>query len=517
MKNSMDTRTKEYTLNEIELLFDISQALDRSLDLREVVQPVLDALAAHIGMVHGTLMLLNRNTREISICQAYGMSETQRRKGRYRLGEGITGKVVETGKPAIIPRISEEPRFLDRTGTLSAHKLKDMSYVCVPIRLGGDVIGALSIATPVEDRETLNQRLRLLTIIASMVAQAVKLRQSVQEEQERLVDENIRLKEELQVRFRPSNIIGTSHTMQRVYNLIGQVSKSDATVLIRGESGTGKELVANAVHYTSPRAAKPFIKVNCAALPETLVESELFGHERGAFTGALTVRRGRFELASGGTIFLDEVGDFSAATQVKLLRVLQEREFERLGGAGTLKADVRIIAATNRNLEKLMEQGQFRQDLYYRLNVFPIRIPPLRERKTDILLLADHFVGKYSRANNKAVRRISTPAIDMLMSYHWPGNVRELENCIERAVLLSDDDVIHAHHLPPTLQTAEASNTAFVGTLPAMLDAVERDLLIDALKTAHGKMAPAARLLGITERLMGLRVKKHAIELKQYK
>ena len=517
MKQTDARASQTYTLDEVELLFDISRALDRSLDLREVVAPVLDALTVHTGMTHGALTLLNRNTREISIYQARGLSETQQKKGKYRLGEGVTGRVVETGQPAVIPRISDEPQFLDRTGALTARNARDMSYVCVPIKLGREVIGALSIALPCEERDMLNKRLRLLAIIASMIAQAVRLRQNVQEEQERIIDENLRLKEELKDRFRPSNIIGTSHSMQRVYNLIAQVRKSDATVLIRGESGTGKELVANALHYSGARARAPFIKVNCAALPETLVESELFGHERGAFTGALAARRGRFELASGGTIFLDEVGDFSPATQIKLLRVIQEREFERLGGTETLKADVRIVAATSRALEKLMEEGSFRQDLYYRLNVFPIHIPPLRERRTDILLLADHFVEKYSKANNKAVRRISTPAIDMLMSYHWPGNVRELENCIERAVLLSDDDVIHAHHLPPTLQTAEASNTAFVGTLPATLDAVERDLLIDALKTAHGKMAPAARLLGITERLMGLRVRKHKIDTRQYK
>jgi len=345
-----------------------------------------------------------------------------------------------------------------------------------------------------------------------MVAQAVRLRQSMQEERERLLKENIRLQEELRNRFRPSNIIGSSNKIQAVFDLIAQVSASDATVLIRGESGTGKELVAHALHYNSPRAAQPFIKVNCAALPETLVESELFGHERGAFTGALSARKGRFECAQSGTIFLDEVGDFSPATQIKLLRVLQEREFERLGGNASIKVDVRVIAATNRDLEELMERGLFRQDLYYRLNVFPIHIPPLRERKTDILLLADHFVEKYSAANRKNVRRITTPAIDMLMSYHWPGNVRELENCIERAVLLAADDAIHAQHLPPTLQTAEASDTGFKGTLQAALDNVEHDLIVDALKTARGNMAKAARALGISERLIGLRIVKYGID-----
>jgi Nif-specific regulatory protein len=332
-----------------------------------------------------------------------------------------------------------------------------------------------------------------------------------------LLEENIRLQEELKSRFHPSNIIGNSKVMQTVYDLIARVSKSDTTVLIHGESGTGKELVAHAIHYNSLRAAKPFIKVNCAALPETVIESELFGHEKGAFTGAITQRKGRFELAHGGTIFLDEVGDFSPSTQVKLLRVLQEKEFERVGGTGTLKTDVRVITATNRDLEVLIAEGTFRQDLYYRLNVFAIHIPALRERRADILLLADHFVEKYSKANHKYIRRISTPAIDMLISYHWPGNVRELENVIERAVLMSDDDVIHGYHLPPTLQTAEESGTAHVGSLEATLDNVERELIVDTLKSSRGNMAKAARELGITERVMGLRVKKHGIDPKRFR
>jgi Nif-specific regulatory protein len=331
-----------------------------------------------------------------------------------------------------------------------------------------------------------------------------------------LLEENIQLQEKLKDRFRPESIIGNSKAMQTVYDLIAQVSKSNTTVLIRGESGTGKELVANAIHYNSLRANRPVIRISCAAVPETVIESELRGHEKGAFTGAVGQRKGRFELANGGTIFLDEIGDLSPTTQIKLLRILQEKEFERVGGTATIKVDVRVIAATNRNLEELVEEGKFRQDLYYRLNVFPIHLPPLRERRTDILLLADYFVEKYSKANHKNIRRISTPAIDMLMSYHWPGNVRELENCIERAVILSNDNVIHGHHLPPTLQTAEASGTTLSGTLSAILDNVERNLILDALKSSRGNKAKAARALGITERVMGLRVKKHGIDPKRF-
>ena len=504
-------------IQELSLLFEISQTLDRSMDLREVVGPVLNAIAKHMGMLRGTLTLLNRQTGEIFIETAHGLSASQQERGRYRLGEGVTGKVMETGEPAVVPRISEEPLFLNRTGARKGLHKKDISFICVPIKLGKEVIGALSADRLFAEAVSFEEDVRLLSIIASMVAEAVRLRQSAQEERQRLLEETSRLQKELKDRFRPSNIIGNSKAMQAVYDLIAQVSASNATVLLRGESGVGKELVAHAIHYNSVRADKPFIKVNCAALPESVLESELFGHEKGAFTGAISRRKGRFELAHGGTIFLDEIGDLSAATQIRLLRVLQEREFERVGGTDTIKTDVRVVAATNRDLEKLVAEETFRQDLYYRLNVFPVHIPPLRDRKTDILLLADFFVEKYGKANHKSVRRISTPAIDMLVSYHWPGNVRELENSIERAVLLTNDDVIHGHHLPPTLQTAEASGTAHVGTLQATLDNVERELILDALKSARGNKAKAARALGISERLMGLRVNKHGIDPKRFR
>ncbi|MGB9623678.1 MAG: sigma 54-interacting transcriptional regulator, partial [Phycisphaerae bacterium] len=404
-------------VRELSLLFEISQILDASLDLRDVLGPVLNALAARMGVARSTLTLVNKETGELSIAAAHGLSASQQERGRYRPGEGVTGRVVQTGRPAVVPRISEEPLFLNRTGARKRLRKKDISFICVPIKLGNEVIGALSADRLFAEDVSLEEDVRLLSIIASMIAQAVRLRQTALEERQHLLEDNVRLRDELKERFRPSNIVGNSRAMQAVYDLIAQVCKSDTTVLIRGESGTGKELVANAIHYNSPRASKPLVKVNCAALPESVLESELFGHEKGAFTGALAMRKGRFELAEGGTLFLDEIGDFSPATQIKLLRVLQEREFERVGGVTTIRADVRVIAATNRNLEALIESGKFRQDLYYRLNVFPIHIPPLRERKSDILLLADYFVEKYAKANHKAVRRISTPAIDMLMAY----------------------------------------------------------------------------------------------------
>jgi len=504
-------------VRELSLLFEVSQTLERSLDLGEVLGLVLEAMAEHMGMLRGTITLLNRETEEISIEAAYGLSASQKQRGRYKLGEGVTGKVVESGQPVAVPRISEEPQFLDRTGARKRLSKKDISFICVPIKLENETIGTLSADRLFAEDVSLAEDVRLLRIIASMIAEAVRLRRSAEEERQRLLEENVRLQMELKERFRPANITGNSKAMQAVYDLIAQVARSDTTVLLRGESGVGKELVAHAIHYNSRRAEKPFVKVNCAALPETIIESELFGHEKGSFTGAIAQRKGRFELATGGTIFLDEIGDLSPATQIRFLRVLQEREFERVGGSETIRTDVRILTATNRDLEALIGEGAFRQDLYYRLNVFPIHVPPLRERKTDIMLLADHFVQKYNDAHGKNVRRISTPAIDMLMAYHWPGNVRELENCIERAVLLSTDDVIHGHHLPPTLQTAEASGTGLTRTLPEALEALEREMILDALKSSRGNMAKAARALGISERVMGLRVNQHGLDPRRFR
>jgi len=299
--------------------------------------------------------------------------------------------------------------------------------------------------------------------------------------------------------------------------MIEQVSSGDATVIIRGESGTGKELVANAIHYNGPRAEGPIIKINCAALPESLIESELFGHEKGSFTGATEKRIGKFERANGGTLFLDEIGTLNLAAQAKLLRILQERELERVGGSRTINVDVRIIAATNKALEKAMEDGSFREDLYYRLNIFPIYLPPLRERKTDILLLADFFMEKYARKYGKEVKRISTPAIDAIIRYHWPGNVRELENCMERAVIMCSDKVIYGHHLPPTLQTSETSDTGPSGSLRDAVEGFEREMIMDALKSSGGNMAKAARLLNTSERVIGIRVDKYGIKPAAYK
>jgi Nif-specific regulatory protein len=476
---------------------------------------ILDSLERELGMARGTILLVSPGGDELMVEAAKSLASPEQQAVRYRRGEGIVGRVLQTGMPVVVPRISDEPEFRDRI-----HHRKEMgerlSFICVPILLGTEVIGTLSVDLLVQEPAALEEKQQVLTIVASMVAGDVKLRREAQRDRQILEDENVRLRSELGEQFRPENIIGNSHAMRQIYVGIQQVSAADTTVLIRGESGTGKELVASAIHYNSPRAKKSFVKVNCAALSETLIESELFGHERGAFTGALRDRVGRVEEAEGGTLFLDEVGDFSPAVQVKLLRVIQEREFSRVGSNRTQTADVRIITATNRDLEKAVESGAFRQDLYYRINVFPLLLPPLRERRDDILLLADHFVKKYSQRMGKDVRRISTTAINMMLAYHWPGNVRELENCIERAVLLSVDGVIHGDNLPPTLQIPSDGEFPPPGYLRNRVQLMEKDMIVDALKRSGGNASAAARELGITSRMIRYKVGKLGIALSQF-
>ncbi len=382
--------------------------------------------------------------------------------------------------------------------------------VCVPLVATGEVIGSLTAETLRASAELLRDLERFLSIVAPMVATEASHRAALERERSRLSEENLRLRDALGERLGPENIIGQSRPMRDLYARLAQVANSDTTVLVRGESGTGKELVASALHYASARAKRPFVRVNVAALGESLLESELFGHEKGAFTGALKARIGRLEEAQGGTLFLDEIGDFSPVAQVKLLRVLQERQFERVGSNRTVQADVRIIAATNRNLEEAVADGSFRHDLYYRINVFPVQIPALRARSSDILLLADHFAVKFAAKMGKSIDRISSPAIDALMAYHWPGNVRELENAIEHAVLLATDDVIFEHNLPATLQLPRATNLP-QATLAQRVSALERDLIQDALKRTGGNVAAAARELGLTARVT--RYKIQSLEL----
>ena len=501
----------------ITCLYEITKALHVSLDLRRSLYKVLDLLAQHLGMDRSSITLLNPETSEIHIEVAHGISSRAKTRGRYKLGEGITGRVIASGRPMAVPRIDDEPLFLDKTRTRQKTDKSKIAFICVPVKEDGRVIGAISVDRSTEDSATMDEDVRLLTIISGLIAQKAALLEKINRQQNLLREENIRLRKELNKKYSFTNIIGNSRKMQEVFYLINQVAKSNANVLLLGESGTGKELVANAIHYNSLRADKPLIKVNCAALPENLVEAELFGYEKGAFTGANSQKAGKFELANGGTIFLDEIGSLALESQGKLLRILQERELERLGGTRTIKVNIRLIAATNKDLAKAVDGNTFREDLFYRLNVYPIYLPALREREADVLLLADYFLEKYAKEYGKDIRRISTPAIEALNQYHWPGNVRELENCMERSVLLCDDQVIHSFHLPPTLQTAKDTGTQQSQSLEEAVGRFEREILIDALKSTRGNMRQAARALQTSERIFGYKVKKYQIYPKQYR
>jgi Nif-specific regulatory protein len=512
LRTTGDNSTRE--TRRLATLLDVSQALSGMMNLKAALHRVLEILGRHHGARRGMVTLADENG-ELYIEAADGIENPQ--KIRYRVGEGITGRVVESSRPVVVPRVSKEPDFLHRASKRAELAREELSFVCVPILENRKAIGALSVDLRFKPERDFESSAKFMGVVASMIAQAIKVQRAVEEERHRLLDENTHLRQELRERYDFSNIIGTSGPVRQMYEQVAQVAKTNTTVLIRGESGTGKELIAHAIHYNSLRAKKPFVKVSCAALPDSLIESELFGYEKGAFTGAQTRKKGRFEMAEGGTLFLDEIGDINLATQVKLLRVLQEREFERLGGTETTKVNVRLIAATNKDMEKAIAGGQFREDLYYRLNVFTIFVPTLRERRADMLLLADHFVEKFSREHGKRIKRISTPAIDLLMSYHWPGNVRELENVLERSLLVCDGEVIHAHHLPPSLQTAESTGTVTRVSMSEAVGAYEKDLIQDALKTTRGNRAKAARLLDTTERVFNYKVRKYRIDSARFR
>ena len=497
-------------VRKLAMLMEVSQALTGTLNLPAGLYAVLEVLERRCGAVRGAVALLEEDSGLLAVEASLGYP-AGRSRVRYRMGEGVTGAVAESGAPAVVPKVSGEPRFLHRAAD-RAQRTEETTFLCVPIVLDGATAGTLGIELVWHPDREPERWIKALRIAAGMISQALRIQRLIDLERRKLVEENTQLRQELQERYEFTHLIGTSGPMRRVFEQIAQVVGTGATVLIRGESGTGKELIAHALHHHSPRAGKPFVRVNCAALPETLVESELFGYERGAFTGAQARRKGRFELADGGTLFLDEIGELSPSTQAKLLRVIQEREFERLGGTATIPVDVRLITATNKNLESALGDGSFREDLYYRLNVFAICVPPLRERKSDVLLLADHFLEKYARLHGRSIKRISTPAIDMLVSYHWPGNVRELENTIERAVLVADGDVIHGHHLSPILQTAEASGTVVSGSLAEAVEVFESNLIQDALKTTRGNRARAARLLSSTERIVNYKIRRYGID-----
>ena len=507
--------SRDHKTIELSALYEISKLLGSSLNLKSNFRGVMRILSEYLDMKRGTVAL--RSDSEVSIIAAHGMSEEEIKRGRYKLGEGIIGRVAKLGSPIVIPNIGDEPLFLNKTGVRKMVKKENIAFLCVPIKFKNEVLGVLSVDRLFGSKGiTFEEDLRLLKIIASLIAQSVKLHLEIEREREAFKEEKENLRQQLKGKYRIENIIGQSDSMQEVFESVHRVAPSRANVLLRGESGTGKELIAKAIHYMSPRSGGPFIKFNCASIPEGLLESELFGHEKGAFTGAISMRKGRFELADRGTIFLDEIGDLPITLQPKILRVLQEKEFERVGGEKTLKVNLRLIAATSRNLEELVSREKFREDLYYRLNVVPVYLPPLRERRVDIPVLVEHFLKKYNEENNRSVK-ITPEVLGVFMDYDWPGNVRELENTIERLVVMSGGKVICKADLPLNIKEKSVKSRYPVqmkDALPSAIRDIEKTNILDALNKTGWNQAKAARLLGLTPRQIGYKIKIYDIKEK---
>jgi Nif-specific regulatory protein len=549
---------------ELITIYEICRILGASLDLQRSFRAALNVLTAHIGLSRAMIVLAD-DEELLRVHSAFGLDRSQSERGLWIPGEGVIGKVYQSGLPATVPDVTQSPEFIDRTGAFGPQEGHMMAMLVVPLKTEGSVLGVLAAQRVVEGGARLSDDQRLLTMVAALLAQAVVLARAVNEEHQRLQLETTRLQKALapepRGRYTLDNVVGVSSAMQRVFGEVHQAAPSRATVLLRGESGTGKEAIARAIHYLSPRKDAPFIKVNCAALTESLLESELFGHERGAFTGAAGDRKGRFEQAHTGTLFLDEVGDISPSFQAKLLRVLQEREFERVGGNKSIKVDVRLICATNRDLEKMVKRGEYRADLYYRINVVSVFLPPLRERRDDIPPLVAHFVDRFNKENRRKLK-IAPDAMEVLTHCYWPGNVRELENCIERTATMVESDVIRgiafpcrhnrcltqtlhhvdkedavapirmptSLHLPPKRPMADEAeiteaDVVRIGPTERLPEAVrhygneppdgERERLIWAMEQCGWVQAKAARMLKVTPRQLGYALQKHQIEVRK--
>ncbi len=501
----------------IPLLLEMCRSVASADGLTAALDAALGYMRRDMGVDRAMINLRDRETGCTFTHRSLGLTPEEEARGVYFPGEGITGQVDTLAKPVIVPRIGDEPAFLNRTGSVILAEDLGRAFLCVPILRGRKVLGSISAILGFDDQAAMRKRAEALAVIANMLAQAVELHQFEHVDKVQWEQRHQALMGAIRARFKPANVIGSSTRMMEVFALAHKVARTRTTVLLLGESGVGKELIASAIHYEGTDPAGPLVKVNCAALPESLIESELFGHEKGAFTGADQLRRGRFEEADGGTLFLDEVGELPLGTQAKLLRVLQERSFERVGGNRTVTVNVRIVAATNKDLAAMVEQGGFRQDLFFRLNVFPLIIPPLRERGSDIVTLAEHFVARFARETEKQVTRITTPALNLLMLHPWPGNVRELENAMERAVILTEDDAVHSYNLPPSLQPAALPGTDSPCGLDARLRDIEREMLMEALLRRQGNTRKAAAELGLTYRSMGIRMRRHGLRYSAFR
>lgn len=529
ISGGMQRRTTTQGL-ELLALHKITELIGQAVDLETTLSSILKVLHDAMRMQRATLLLLDKTTQRLTIKASCGLTLEEELRGVYNPDEGVCGKIFRTRSPFVVPDIHSEPLFLNRTGARPAFGKEKLAFLGVPVLLHDTPVGVLSVDRLFGSDVSFEEDVRFLTVLSTLIAQFISLHDAIERKEARLKEENRSLKAKLHSLHDGHYIIGHSKPMREVYSIIEKIAPSSVTVLLLGESGTGKELVARAVHESGHRRDKPFIKVNCAALPETLLESELFGHERGAFTGAHATRPGRFELASNGTIFLDEIGEMPLALQAKMLRVLQEKQFERIGGSKTFDVDVRIIAATNVGLERAVERGEFRADLYYRLNVVPIVLPPLRERLEDIPLLLNHFLSSSNQRNNKKLL-LTADLLDFLIEYSWPGNVREMQNMVERMVILAEGDRLTLDDLTPNVLSWKRNTTSNVAHPPVNMDVliskpvydagkpevrkslqdIEKEEVEAALRRHGWVQVRAAAELGLTQRQMGYRIKKYRL------
>ncbi len=500
------------TQKELAVLYDIATLIADSRDIENSLEKSLLALKNTLNLQNCVIYKLEDEV--LNIYASINFNKHQKVISEYRLGEGATGLAAKSGEPVVIENIHNDILFLNKSGNRNSDTI---SYIAVPMFVDNKVFGVLAANLTKSTQIGFDETVRILSITSTLFAQFIHSHIVVEQDKERLKELKLYYKMEWDSKVHNfGDIIGKSSKMEDVYKVIDRIAASNVTILVRGETGTGKELVAAAIHKRSKRKEEPFIKLNCAAITDTLLESELFGHEKGAFTDAKDTRKGRFELADGGTLFLDEIGDISASAQVKLLRVLQEREFERVGGSKTIKVNVRLVAATNRNLEQMVKDGTFREDLYYRLNVIPIDLPPLRERGEDIKLLVNFFLER-SMKNHKKRVVITDEAMEKLMQYPWPGNVRELENTIERIVLMGDEDGISATDM--LLLLPALNNKTLIEeykTIPMenkTLEDIEKEAIEKALKDCKNNQTEAAKSLGITLRQIGYKIKMYGIKI----
>ena len=546
---------------ELDAIYEVSKTLASSLDVVKTFREALNYLLHAFDWRRAFVVLADTEGVLRGLC-ATGLTRDEQQRLQFRSGEGIVGRVFANGIQVAVPNVHTEPLFLNRTGGADQSPDVEVAMLVTPISADRRTVGVLAIdcLNPGESRK-FSRDLQLLKMVATLLGQSLLLQRSVSAAHDNLQDEVRRINKALKPIQQIDKVVGVSKPMQEVFDQVHQVAPARTTVLLRGESGTGKEVIARAIHNLSPRKREAFVRVNCAALTESLLESELFGHEKGSFTGAQGQRKGRFEMSHGGTLFLDEIGDISPSFQAKLLRVLQEREFERVGGSSVVKVDVRLILATNRNLERMVQAGEFRADLYYRINVVSIQLPPLRERRDDIPAMAQHFLDRFNLENTRTTR-FSPSAMRVLTSCYWPGNVRELENCVERTATMSHDDVISnlafpcqgnrcltqvLHHIervdavtpsrltdipvvevpmappPDDAPATDESDDAAVAplgddTLPGSdgKPEGERERLIWAMERCGWVQAKAARLLKISPRQMGYALQKNGIEVRKF-